>query len=251
MVHRPGVASAVRRSGTALGPLAAVTAIAEYAPSVVALGQWAPFAALPGELCRWRGPRFPARVALTFDDGPDTDGTPRVLDALDELELRATFFVLGERARRHADLVDEIARRGHQLATHGDEHARHLLRSPAWVRRDLKRARDTMAALGHPPNWYRPSYGQATGATLLAARAVGLRTVLWSSWGREWTSADPRRIAACVARRLQPGAVVLLHDSDVFGAAGMARAAVAALPLVAEHMRRRRLAAVTMDELVA
>lgn len=239
-----------RRIRSAPGSLATAAVVSQYVPSVVALGQWGPVRALPGELCRWQGPRFPPHVALTFDDGPDPEGTPRVLDALDELGLRATFFVLGERARARPDLVDAVALRGHQLATHGDQHARHLFRSPAWVRQDLERAKTTMAALGCPPRWYRPTYGQATGATLVLARAMGLRTVLWSAWGREWASSDSRDVAARVARRLRPGAIVLLHDSDGFGPSGMWRLVVDALPLVATELQRRRLAAVTMDELV-
>jgi peptidoglycan/xylan/chitin deacetylase (PgdA/CDA1 family) len=240
-----------RRLRGLVGSLAATALASQYVPSIVTLGQWGPVRALPGGLCRWEGPRFPAGVALTFDDGPDPEGTPRILDALDALELRATFFVLGERARTHPELLDEVTERGHQLATHGDEHERHLLRSPAWVRRDLGRAKDAMERLGHPVRWYRPAYGQATGTTLLAARAIGLRTVLWSAWGREWASPDAHLVAARIARRLRPGAIVLLHDSDRFGPAGMWRSALDALPLVAAELRRRGLATATMDQLVA
>jgi peptidoglycan-N-acetylglucosamine deacetylase len=235
----------------ALGLVAATGIAAQYAPSLVALGLWAPVRALPGEVCRWRGPPIHPCVALTFDDGPDPEGTPRVLDALDELGLRATFFVVAEYALDRRELVEEIALRGHLLGTHGNEHAHHLLRSPTWVRRDLERARAAMAALGHPPRWFRPPYGQATGATLFLARAVGLRTVLWSAWGREWASSNPRDVAARVARSLQPGAIVLLHDSDQFGTPGMWRAVVDALPLVAAELQRLGLSAVTMDDLVS
>jgi peptidoglycan/xylan/chitin deacetylase (PgdA/CDA1 family) len=241
----------VRAQRNALVWAAAASAAAQFVPSIVALGQWAPLRALPGGLCRWQGPGSSSKVALTFDDGPDPEGTPRVLDVLGELGLRATFFVLGERVRDDPELVWEIARRGHQLATHGDQHARHLLRTPAWARRDLDRAMEAMAALGHPPRWFRPPYGQATGATLALARAMGLETVLWSAWGREWVSPEPEEVAARIGRRLLPGAVVLLHDSDRFGRAGMWRAACDALPLVASELHRRRLDAVTMDELVA
>ncbi|MGH2927784.1 MAG: polysaccharide deacetylase family protein, partial [Solirubrobacteraceae bacterium] len=176
---------------------------------------------------------------------------PQVLDALDQLGVRATFFVLGERARRRPDLVSDIAARGHELASHGDEHEHHLLRSPGWVLGDIERARATLAELGHPPRWYRPTYGQASGATLVLARAMGLETVLWSAWGREWTTSEPQDVAARITRRLGPGAVVLFHDSDRFGPTGMCRAVLGALPLVATELQRRRLSAVTMDELVA
>jgi len=174
-----------------------------------------------------------------------------VRGGLDELAIRATFFVLGERVRAHPDLIEEVARRGHQLGTHGDRHAHHLLRSPLWVYQDIVRARDAMASLGHPPRWYRPAYGQPTGWTLAVARAIGLRTVLWSAWGREWAAAGPGEVAACVTRRLRPGAIVLLHDSDRFGPRGMWRCALGALPLVAAELRRRGLVPVTMDELLA
>ena len=246
-----GRPAATDRHGARLLPAAAAGLVAaHYVPSTAVLGQWGPLRALPGDLCRWRGPRGSASVALTFDDGPDPEGTPQVLDALDGLGLRGTFFVLGERVRAHGDLVQEIARRGHQLATHGDAHAHHLARSPWWVRRDLLSACSAMAALGQPPRWYRPAYGQATGSTLALARAMGLEMVLWSAWGREWAARDPGEVAARIARRLRPGAIVLLHDSDGYGPRGMWRHALGALASIAAELRRRRLSAVTMDELM-
>lgn len=246
---RPDLAAA-RRACARFVPIAGAVVAGHWVPSVAVLGQWGSFASLPGELCRWQGPRGSARVALTFDDGPDPEGTPRVLDALDEQGIRATFFVLGEHARAHPDLVEEVARRGHQLGTHGDQHAHHLAHSPLWVYQDILRARGAMASLGHPPRWYRPAYGQPTGSTLAIARAIGLRTVLWSAWGREWAAAGPGEVAASVARRLRSGAIVLLHDSDCFGPRGMWRRALGALPLVAAELRRRSLVPVTMDELL-
>lgn len=249
-IHNVEPAGARRRAAGALGSSVAAALAAEYVPSLVALGQFGPVSALPGELCRWQGPRSERRVALTFDDGPDPDCTPRVLDALDEFELRATFFVLGERVRAYPDVVEEIALRGHELATHGDQHAHHLFRPPPWVRRDLERARDTMASRGTAVHWYRPAFGQATGATLAVARGMGLRTVLWSAWGREWASSSAREVASRINRRLRPGAIVLLHDSERFGPPGMARKALEALPLVADELQRQRLVPVTMHELV-
>lgn len=232
--------------GAALGALAA-----QYVPSTVTLGQWTSLPALPGGLCRWQGPADRPQVALTFDDGPHPEATPAVLDRLDELGLRATFFPLGSLAEDHPDLVAEVLRRGHQLGTHGYHHRHHLARTPGWVRADLAAADRAMAALDVHPTWYRPSYGQATGATLLAARRQGWRTVLWSAWGREWATDDPGRVAALVARRLRPGAVVLLHDNDAFGPPDMWRVGLGALEAVAAELDRRRLSAVTMDELVA
>lgn len=252
MAHAQGhtTSDSERRLGVWLGAAAAGALALEYVPSVVALGQWGPFGALPWALCTWQGPRFPARVALTFDDGPDPEGTPAVLDCADELGIKATFFVLGSRVERAPELVQEIVHRGHAVGVHGYEHARHLLRSPHWVRRDLGRAREVIASAGVDPLWYRPSYGQATAATLLAARGLGLRTVLWSAWGREWATPSSQGVADRISRRLRPGAIVLLHDSDRMGPAGMSRRALEALPDVARQLERRGLQPVTLDEML-
>lgn len=230
--------------------IAVAAVAAEYLPSVAVLGQWVPVRRLPGGMCRWQGPPGPGRVALTFDDGPDPEGTPAILDRLDELGLRATFFPLGSAVERHPTLVAEIARRGHQVGTHGYRHDRHLLRSPRWVRDDLARADAAMVAAGLRPRWYRPSYGQVTAATLLAARRRGWEPVLWSAWGREWATPDPAAVAGRIVRRLRAGAIVLLHDSDAHGRPGMWRVARDVLAPVADELDRRGLGSATLDGLV-
>ncbi len=223
---------------------------AQYLPSVATLGQWSSLRTVPAELCRWQGPPRPM-VALTFDDGPDPRTTPEVLDRLDQLGLRATFFVLGSDAEAHAEVVAETARRGHLVGTHGYAHEHHLLRSPRWVLHDLRRAKEVMDAIGFPVTWYRPTYGQVTGSTLAMAKGLGLRTVIWSAWGREWTTTDSDEVARRLIGRLTPGAIALLHDTDQHGTEGMWKVGLGALPAVAEHLRTEGLAAVTLDELTA
>jgi len=251
MAREEGVRFCYGRRTAAWGALAGTALLAQYLPSTAALGQWGPAETLPLGLCRWRGPAQLPRVALTFDDGPDPRSTPRVLDALDRLDVRATFFLVGARARAHPELVEEVARRGHEVASHGDRHVSHLLRPPWCVRQDLERARATLAGLGCDPSWYRPPYGHVTGATLVAARAAGLATVLWSAWGREWTSSSPHEVAARVVRRLRPGAIVLLHDGEAFGPPGMSKVVLGALPLVADALDRAGLEPVTLSGVCA
>jgi peptidoglycan-N-acetylglucosamine deacetylase len=181
----------------------------------------------------------PGSVAVTFDDGPHPDGTPAVLDALDALGWRATFFVLGEQARRYPELVQETARRGHVVALHGDSHRYLIGRSPGVAVRDLRRGRDTIAELlGEPPLWWRPPYGVLSGPALVAARGLGVRPVLWTAWGRDWRAAAT---GASVVDDLYgggdvDGGTLLLHDSDVTSDAGAWRSTVAALPLLAERL---------------
>jgi peptidoglycan/xylan/chitin deacetylase (PgdA/CDA1 family) len=222
---------------------------AQYVPSVAVLGQWTGLRSLGAGLCRWRGPATP-RIALTFDDGPSPEATPAVLDRLDELGWPATFFVLGSLAEREPDLVAETVRRGHQVETHGYRHDHHLLRPPGWIVRDLRAALGAMQGCGLHPTFYRPTFGQATGTTFAAARLLGLETVLWSAWGREWATDDHRRVAARVATRLDGGAIVLLHDNDAYGPRGMWRVALRSLDLIAEEVERRDLVPVTVADLV-
>jgi peptidoglycan/xylan/chitin deacetylase (PgdA/CDA1 family) len=234
--------------GWAAAPLGALAA-AHMVPSVVSLGQWLPVRALPGGWCRWRGPDAPA-VALTFDDGPDPATTPAVLDRLDELGLRATFFCLGAHAAAHPDLVAEALRRGHAVGTHGYDHAHHFARPPRWVRADLDRAMTAMAVAGARPRWFRPPYGQATGATLVEARRHGLSVALWSAWGREWDEADAGAVARRVTAALAPGSIVLLHDADVDSPPGSWRRGLDALGPIADALHRHGLRSVTLEELV-
>lgn len=96
-------------------------------------------------------------MALTFDDGPDPVSTPRFLDALDELSVRATFFVLGARVDGHPRVVREAVRRGHEVAVHGWTHDRPWLPDAARERAGLARAvRSVRETCGTAPLWYRP-----------------------------------------------------------------------------------------------
>jgi peptidoglycan/xylan/chitin deacetylase (PgdA/CDA1 family) len=179
----------------------------------------------------------PAHVALTFDDGPDPASTPAFLDALDQLGWKATFFLLGEQVTRHPELAAELARRGHELGVHGFHHSNHLRRSLAWTTDDLRRATDAIAeATGAAPRWFRPPYGALAASSLVAARRTGLPTVLWTTWGRDWRpEATPATVAADLAATWHRGATVLLHDSDVTSAPGSWRAALGALPTMADR----------------
>jgi peptidoglycan/xylan/chitin deacetylase (PgdA/CDA1 family) len=176
-------------------------------------------------------------LALTFDDGPDPASTPAFLEALDRLGWRATFFMLGAMVRRSPGLAAEVAAAGHELAVHGDAHRSELFRTAWTVRSDLARARDTVGDVtGDDPVWFRPPYGVLCSGGVAASRALGLRTVLWSAWGRDWrAAATPESVTSDVEADLEPGATVLLHDSDCTSDPGSWRSALGALPLLAER----------------
>lgn len=221
---------------------AGTAALAQLLPA----GTWLPPVrrALAPSLC---GPNSPGAVALSFDDGPDPVSTPLFLAELDRLQVRATFFCVGERARGQPQMVREIAARGHQVAVHGWWHRNQLLR-PGGVHGQLRRAAELIADLaGTPPLWYRPPYGVLSGEGLLAAKRLGLRPVLWTVWAKDWTAdATPERVLATARDGLIAGATILLHDTDAFAVPGCWRATLGALPDIVEECRGQGLAVGTL-----
>jgi peptidoglycan-N-acetylglucosamine deacetylase len=189
-------------------------------------------------------------VALTFDDGPDPASTPAFLDELDRLGWQATFFALGSMVRRNPSLAAEVVARGHEMGVHGDEHRSHLHRSPRWVMDDVERARDTIAdATATTPTWFRPPYGALSAGSLRAASGLGLRTVLWTAWGRDWRAeATPASVVEDVSRDLGPGATVLLHDSDCTSAPESWRSALGALEGLAGRVAAHGLTVGTLGQ---
>jgi peptidoglycan/xylan/chitin deacetylase (PgdA/CDA1 family) len=185
---------------------------------------------------------------LTFDDGPDPVSTPSILDELDRLGWKATFFCLGTQVRRSPGLARELVERGHEIAVHGDNHTSHLIRPAPWTTIDLRRARAAIEdAAGVEPAWFRPPYGGVSASSILAGRTCGLRMVLWTTWGVDWRDdSTARSVAERVERTFRPGATVLLHDSDITSAPGSWKSALEALPLLAELWAEAGLAVGTL-----
>ncbi|MDA8297128.1 MAG: polysaccharide deacetylase family protein [Actinomycetota bacterium] len=236
----------------ALGAASAAAAVlAHGAPSVAVLGALAPYQPpTAGPWLRWRARPEQGAVALTFDDGPEPGACEANLKLLAEFELPATFFLIGEAAEASPELVDAIVAGGHELACHGYRHEHHLLRSPSWVRDDLERGVAALARSPHPPRFFRPPFGQASSASVRAARALGLELVLWSAWGREFAETDDAAVLARLERGLRPGAIVCLHDADTYASPGTAARTRRVLPKLAAALEHRGLKATTLGALV-
>src|SRR4051812_49697742 len=149
---------------------------------------------------RWRRlpglERVAAGAALTFDDGPDPDGTPAVLDALDAAGVRATFFVVGEQLMRHHAIAREAAARGHELALHGYEHVEHDSLRPQAARDDLARALGAFeASTGQRPRFFRPPYGRFSEHSYAARTHLGLEPRYWSARGMDREPDPAQRVA--------------------------------------------------------
>jgi peptidoglycan/xylan/chitin deacetylase (PgdA/CDA1 family) len=187
-------------------------------------------------------------VALTFDDGPDPDFTPAVLDALEAAGAAATFFVVGERLPGSEQLLREIEARGHEVALHGMTHRRHDLLDDGEVRAELSEGLAAIERAGvRRPRWYRPPYGRSSPALARFCRELGLRLAYWSSWGQDWQAIPAQRIADLVLYDLDPGGIVLLHDSPLYAGRDDARPTVEAIPLIAAAAREQGLDLVTLS----
>jgi len=159
------------------------------------------------------------RVWLTIDDGPSVD-TPAILDLLDRHGARATFFVVGDRAQRHPELVREIVRRGHGMGNHSQGHpqAWFWALGPRRMREQIAQGQATLAAItGVAPRWFRAVVGMANPFVAAPLRAHGLARVAWSARGFDALAADPETVVARIERDLAPGAIVLLHEGAKHG----------------------------------
>jgi peptidoglycan/xylan/chitin deacetylase (PgdA/CDA1 family) len=179
-------------------------------------------------------------IALTFDDGPDRVTTPQFLDLLEAYGVTATFFLLALHAQREPLLVRGMVAAGHELAVHGWVHDCLAFRPPGGLGQELRRAREVIEDVsGTEVRWYRPPYGVMTGEGLYAARKARLQTVLWSSWGADWSQrATPASIVSTVSHSVRPGGTVLLHDTDRTAAPGSWRRTLQATGVLLEHWAR-------------
>lgn len=185
----------------------------------------------------------PTKVALTFDDGPHAEGTPRLLRLLARVDVKATFFLVGDQVARRPELAAEIVRQGHAVGLHGYEHHALTRLSNRELHDDLKRAVYAIAsATQTEPILYRPPRGIFTYQGLAAVRDRGWEPVLWAADGRDWKRvATPGSISDRVTARLRGGEIVLLHDSDYYAAQGSWQNTLSALPRILDELHERGL----------
>lgn len=199
------------------------------------------------------GPRGGRRVALSFDDGPDPETTPAVLDVLGEFRARATFFVIGRSLEAHPEIGRRMAAEGHAIGNHSWQHSRwQNFWFAARLEREIAHGEQAIAAVTGKagPILYRPPVGLKSGELGHAAWKRGLTLVAWSLHSRDTRLADPESVARRVLDRVQGGDIVLMHDGHDLP--GRRRPLCApALRLILAGLRERGLECVTIPELLA
>jgi peptidoglycan/xylan/chitin deacetylase (PgdA/CDA1 family) len=174
--------------------------------------------------CSWWGPvrtDFPdigQPVWLTFDDGPDPDDTPWILEQLRRRDLKAAFFLIGENALRHPDLVRAILADGHLLGNHTQTHPQFSFwrLMPRAVRREIADCSAALAKItGSAPALFRPPAGHKNLFVHPALEKLGLRLMGWTVRGFDGSRSDPQAVLRRLLSGITPGSVVLLHEGRI------------------------------------
>ncbi|MFC4997566.1 polysaccharide deacetylase family protein [Dactylosporangium cerinum] len=163
-------------------------------------------------------------VALTFDDGPDPVNTPKILDLLRETGVKATFCLVGFRARDNPDLVRRIAAEGHTLCNHSWQHLTDLAKKdPGYIDWDLKKTNEAIRAAAGPNTpikYFRAPGGNFTSGLIAKAKDMGMASIYWDADPADWNhskdandDAHIKRVIADVKKQVRQGSIVLSHDN--------------------------------------
>ena len=162
-------------------------------------------------------------IALTFDDGPDPDVTPKVLDILDRHRAKASFFVIGDKAAAYPELIREIVKRGHSIENHSRKHSS-LFGFFAWtaLRKDIGGAQEIIAGItGQPPAFFRSPMGIRNPMLDPVIAQLGLRYITWTRRGFDTVAGDPAVVLERLTRNMSAGDILLLHDRRTRGQRAM------------------------------
>ncbi len=177
------------------------------------------------------GPADRPFVYLTFDDGPNAQATPRILETLAREGVPAGFFMVGRHVRLFPELARAALAAGHELGNHTDSHVKLHNRTPGRIRRELETAHATLVdATGRPPRTFRAPHGFRNPWVVPAAARLGYRVFGWSFGVWDTARPGPEEIRRRMRAKIRPGAILLLHDGDGYDPRGDRLQTAAALP---------------------
>ena len=195
------------------------------------------------------GSRADNRVALTFDDGPNSTATVPIRDELDARGLKATFFLVGRAVAARPDLVRALVERGHLVANHSWRHDSKAWLDPRYP--ELARTQRALSAdAGVCPAFYRPPHGQHTPLLARVVHRHGMTMIGWDVSAGDWSAHDPGHLAERIVAKARPGSIIDLHDG-LDGRVDVDRTIlVDALPGILDGLAAKGLRPVRLDELI-
>ena len=191
-------------------------------------------------------------ICLTFDDGPNPDATPQILDALEQAGVKATFYLVGENVEKYPDLAARIVELGHEIGEHGYKHTHAWKTGPITTARDLWRGSRTLARYQSEdrPLSFRPPYGKLNVISVLYILLGRKKVAFWNIDPRDYASQSADEISNEVLRKAGSGGVVLLHDGRRHDSNDAGLTVQAVRSLLCE-CRERKLTIRTVGEVLA
>jgi peptidoglycan/xylan/chitin deacetylase (PgdA/CDA1 family)/GT2 family glycosyltransferase len=199
------------------------------------------------------GDRNHLRVALTFDDGPNEPYTSQILETLEQYRIKATFFMIGQNARRYPETCRRIVAAGNAIGNHSHHHLKSLcLRRGKTVTRDIEMAHQAIyECTGLEPTLFRPPHGFRSPWLMRAVRNLGYKVVTWDNMTSDWDAEKSGdEIVLAILRRAKPGGVIVLHDGRDTRPNYDRSRMIQALPSVIETLLERGFEFVTIPELL-
>lgn len=189
------------------------------------------------------------QVALTFDDAPDNQFTPQLLNILQRYRVKATFFVVGYRVAQYPEMLKRIARDGHVVGNHTYHHPQLNKLSSDRFQQEILRNEETIRPIvGYTPKLVRPPYGAITDQELHWLGERHYLVVNWNVDPEDWRGHGKDQIIARATERIHPGSIILLHSAT--GEGGDLSGTVEALPSIIERLRAEGYQLVTLPELL-
>ena len=226
-----------------------LAALAANHAVLAAAGLWPRSELLGSNWTRLPGrPDAPAGVAVTIDDGPDPEVTPRVLSQLDEHRARATFFCVGERVLRYPDIAREIVRRGHDIENHSQRHRHHFsLMGPGAMREEVARAQDSITRVtGSSPRFFRAPAGLRNPFLDPVLLRLRLQLASWTRRGFDTVNTDAEAVYRRLADPLRDRDILLLHDGNAARTAAGEPVITEVLPRLLDAMAAKQCRSVTL-----
>jgi peptidoglycan/xylan/chitin deacetylase (PgdA/CDA1 family) len=201
----------------------------------------------PGDVIL-HGPTDRKAAALTFDDGPDNEWTPRVLTVLARYKVTATFTCVGEMVQQNPAMLKRIFRAGHEIENHSWNHPNFTKISVSEAKEQIEQTNMLIQRIvGVTPRFFRPPYGAINEQVIQEVVSLGMRILYWSVDSLDWSGLTREQVAANVLGHAAPGAIILMHCAG--GRGGLADT-VEALPQIIQTLRREGYTLVTVSELL-
>ena len=199
------------------------------------------------------GNRNCPQIALTFDDGPNEPYTSQALAILEQYRIKATFFVIGQNARRYPETCRRIVTAGNVIGNHSYHHYKSLcLRRSKAVARDIELAHQAIyECTGFEPKLFRPPHGFRTPWLMRTVRHLGYTVVTWDNMTGDWkANKSAEEIERTIVQRAKPGSVIVLHDGRDSKPSYDRSQMLQALPFVIGTLKKRGFDFVTIPELL-